>query len=173
MTQLGIDLSVPRASAVSFLNSLYVELIIESLYMRRRAESAASGIDFYYRENQRQHQRLLDLARKADEIADYYKWVAAYSGIAMFFYRFFKPVAELEELHRREAELFRQRAKRPKGIIKVAREIGVGTGTMQRIKDEMHRPFVAAARGNIADRPWLRIGRTAHGEGHFGSAYFT
>src|SRR6516165_2903225 len=28
------------------------------------------------------------------------------------------------------------------GIIKVAREVGVGNGTVQRIADEMHRPFV-------------------------------
>ena len=32
-----------------------------------------------------------------------------------------------------------------KGILKVAREFGVGTGTVQRIKDEMSRPFDAAA----------------------------
>ena len=30
------------------------------------------------------------------------------------------------------------------GIIKVAREVGVGNGTEQRTADEMHRPFVAA-----------------------------
>jgi DNA invertase Pin-like site-specific DNA recombinase len=32
-----------------------------------------------------------------------------------------------------------------KGILKVARELGVGTGTVQRIKAEMDGPFVAAA----------------------------
>jgi DNA invertase Pin-like site-specific DNA recombinase len=32
-----------------------------------------------------------------------------------------------------------------KGILKVAREVGVGTGTVQRIKDEMSGPFDAAA----------------------------
>jgi hypothetical protein len=48
------------------------------------------------RENQRQHQGLLDLAKKADDIADYYKWADGYSGIAMFFYRFLKPVAKLD-----------------------------------------------------------------------------
>jgi DNA invertase Pin-like site-specific DNA recombinase len=32
-----------------------------------------------------------------------------------------------------------------KGILKVAREIGVGTGTVQRIKQEMTGPFVGAA----------------------------
>jgi DNA invertase Pin-like site-specific DNA recombinase len=32
-----------------------------------------------------------------------------------------------------------------KGILKVARECGVGTGTVQRIKDEMSGPFDAAA----------------------------
>ena len=31
-----------------------------------------------------------------------------------------------------------------KGILKVARECGVGTGTVQRIKDEMSGPFDAA-----------------------------
>jgi DNA invertase Pin-like site-specific DNA recombinase len=31
------------------------------------------------------------------------------------------------------------------GIIKVAREVGVGNGTVQRIADEMPRPFDAAA----------------------------
>jgi DNA invertase Pin-like site-specific DNA recombinase len=32
-----------------------------------------------------------------------------------------------------------------KGIIKVAREVGVGTGTVQRIAQEMGRPFAVAA----------------------------
>jgi DNA invertase Pin-like site-specific DNA recombinase len=31
-----------------------------------------------------------------------------------------------------------------KGMRKIARELGVGTGTVQRIAEEMHRPFVAA-----------------------------
>jgi DNA invertase Pin-like site-specific DNA recombinase len=31
------------------------------------------------------------------------------------------------------------------GILEVAREVGVGTGTVQRIAQEMHRPFVAVA----------------------------
>jgi len=32
-----------------------------------------------------------------------------------------------------------------KGILKVARELGVGTGTVQRVAQEMGRPFDAAA----------------------------
>jgi hypothetical protein len=32
-----------------------------------------------------------------------------------------------------------------KGIIKVAREVGVGTGTVQRVAREMPHPFEAAA----------------------------
>jgi DNA invertase Pin-like site-specific DNA recombinase len=32
-----------------------------------------------------------------------------------------------------------------KGIIKVAKEVGVGGGTIQRIAQEMHLPFIAAA----------------------------
>ena len=30
------------------------------------------------------------------------------------------------------------------GITKIAREVGVGNGTVQRIADQMHRPFVAS-----------------------------
>jgi hypothetical protein len=32
-----------------------------------------------------------------------------------------------------------------KGILRVAREVGVGTGTVQRVRDEMKGPFDAAA----------------------------
>ena len=32
-----------------------------------------------------------------------------------------------------------------KGMRKIARELGVGTGTVQRIRLEMERPFVGAA----------------------------
>ena len=32
-----------------------------------------------------------------------------------------------------------------KGILKVARELGVGSGTVQRIRQEMKDPFVDAA----------------------------
>ncbi len=95
------------------MNSFYVDLIKECLFMRGRAESVASGIDFNFRENQRRHRQLLDLAKKAEDLADYYKWAEEYSGVAMFFYRFLRPVRELEELHRREAEVLRQRASRP------------------------------------------------------------
>lgn len=104
-------------------NSLYTDFIREILYFRRRAESAASGTDFDLRHNQRLHQWQLELAQKADDLADYYKWAEQYSGIAMFFYQFLQPVCELEELHRREAALFRQRARRqPKSTIRITRQ---------------------------------------------------
>jgi DNA invertase Pin-like site-specific DNA recombinase len=32
-----------------------------------------------------------------------------------------------------------------KGVRKIARECGVGTGTVQRVKQEMERPFVGVA----------------------------
>jgi hypothetical protein len=105
------------------MKSFYFGLVKECLYMRGRAESVASGIDFDLRHNQRLHQRQLELAKKADDLADYYKWAEKYSGIAMFFYRFLRPVSELEELHRREATLFRQRASRPpKPGVRVSRQ---------------------------------------------------
>jgi DNA invertase Pin-like site-specific DNA recombinase len=45
-----------------------------------------------------------------------------------------------EKVERRIQEQLRA----AKGINKVAREVGVGTGTVQRIAQEMHRPFAAA-----------------------------
>jgi hypothetical protein len=105
------------------MNSFYLDLVKETLYMRGRAESVASGIDFDLRHNQRLHQWQLELAEKAEDLADYYKWAEDYSGIAMFFYRFLRPVGELEELHRREAALFRQRTRRPpKPSVRVSRQ---------------------------------------------------
>jgi hypothetical protein len=101
----------------------YQDLIDETLYMRRKAESAASGIDFDLRHNQSLHQRQVELAKKADDLADFYKWAEGYSGVAMFFQRFLRPVNELEELHRREAALFRERTRRkPKQTVRISRQ---------------------------------------------------
>jgi hypothetical protein len=105
------------------MKSFYFGLVKECLYMRVRAEGVASGLDFDLRHNQRLHQWQLELAKNADDLADYYKWAEEYSGIAMFFYRFLRPVAELEDLHRREAALFRQRTSRPpKPGVRVSRQ---------------------------------------------------
>ncbi len=93
--------------------SAYLSIIKQALSMRQSAERAQSGIDFDLRERQQYYQRHLDLAKKAEDLADYFRWAAGYSGIVAFFDRFFKPVSELEELHRKEAEFLRRRAGRP------------------------------------------------------------
>jgi hypothetical protein len=95
------------------LDGVYESIIREALYMRGRAEGIRSGIDFVLRERQQQYQRHLDLAQKAEDLAEYYKWARSYSGIADFFTRFLQPVSDLEALHRKQAELLRQRAGRP------------------------------------------------------------
>jgi hypothetical protein len=105
------------------MNSFYLDLVKEALYMRGRAGGVASGIDFDLRRNQRFHEWQLELAKKADDLADFYKWAEQYSGIAMFFYRFLRPIGELEQLHRGEAALFRQRTSRPpKPSVRVSRQ---------------------------------------------------
>jgi hypothetical protein len=114
--------SAARERSLLPMHSFYFGLVKEGLYMRGRAESAATGIDFDLRHNQRLHQWQLELAKKADDLADYYKWAEEYSGIAMFFYRFLRPVAELEDLHRREAALFRQRNRTPKPGVRASRQ---------------------------------------------------
>jgi hypothetical protein len=93
--------------------STYLSIIKEALSIRQYAESAQSGINFVLRERQQYHQRHLDLAKNAEDLADYYRWAAGYSGIVAFFSRFFRPVDELEDFHRKEAEILRRRAGRP------------------------------------------------------------
>lgn len=101
----------------------YRDLIGETLFMRQKAESAASGIDFDLRHNQRFHEWQVELAKKADDLADFYKLAEDYSGIAMFFSRFLQPVTDLEQLHRREAAIFRQRTRRPpKPTVRISRQ---------------------------------------------------
>ena len=104
-------------------DSMYETIVREALFMRAIAESAQSGIDFNLRERQQHHERHLDLAKKSDELADYYRWAARYSGIANFFSRFLKPVGELEDFHRKEAEILRRRAgRRPKSSLRIRRQ---------------------------------------------------
>jgi hypothetical protein len=63
------------------------------------------------------------LAKKAEDLADYFRWAAGYSGIADFFGRSFRPVGELEEFHRKEAEILRRRAGRPpKSSVRISRQ---------------------------------------------------
>jgi hypothetical protein len=103
--------------------AFYDELVGETLFMRQKAESAASGIDFDLRHNQRFHEWQVELAKKADDLADFYKWAEDYSGIATFFDRFLQPVTELQQLHRREAAIFRQRTRRfPRRTVRTSRQ---------------------------------------------------
>jgi len=93
------------------------------LFVRNYAESVRSGIDPDLRERQQQHWRHLELAKKAEELADYFEWTEQYSGIANFYMRFLRPVGELQELHRKEAELLRQRAGRvPVSVVRISRQ---------------------------------------------------
>jgi hypothetical protein len=102
-----------RARGLLPPKTIYEGIIWEALQMRRHAESVRSGIDFDLRERQQQRKRQLELAQKAEDLADYYKWAEKFSGIADFFDRFLSPVAELQALHRKEAQLLRQLAGRP------------------------------------------------------------
>jgi hypothetical protein len=68
---------------------------------------------------------LLELADKADDLAKYYAEAEKFDGIAMFFARFLKPVAELRNWHEQEAVLLRQRAGRePKPTTFISRQSG-------------------------------------------------
>jgi hypothetical protein len=58
-----------------------LSIIKEALFMRQCAERAQSGMDFDLRERQQYHQRHLDLAKKAEDLADYFRWLGGQRDI--------------------------------------------------------------------------------------------
>ena len=120
----GADLRLlPRTRGMLPRGSTYLSIVKEALFMRQCAQRAQSGIDFDLRERQQYRQRHLDLAEKAEDLADYFRWAAGFSGIADFFSRFFKPVGELEDFHRKEVKILQQRAGRPpKSSLRISRQ---------------------------------------------------
>jgi hypothetical protein len=104
-------------------DSLYSTVIWYALHVRRLAEGMKFGDDPYLREDQARRARHLALAEKAEDLGRYYEEAEKYSGVAMFWQRFLKPVQQLRELHEREAQLLRQRAGRePQPMIQISRQ---------------------------------------------------
>jgi hypothetical protein len=96
-----------------------------SLMTRRIAEDAGRAKDPILQERKQQRDLLLTLAENADALAKYFTDVEKFSGIAMFFARFLRPVAELQDFHRKEAALLRQRAgKEPTPTTFISRQRG-------------------------------------------------
>jgi hypothetical protein len=151
--------------------SLHSTVIWYAIWARRFAKSAKVGDDPLFRERKNQRVELLALAEKAEDLARYFHEVEKYSGISMFFQRFFvlpvmpeqeavprvEPpflrVRQLQELHLLEAQLLRQRARRaPKPTTFISREkakrhitafIHLMTDYMDEICGKQHRPAVA------------------------------
>jgi hypothetical protein len=93
-----------------FPEPIHETIIREALFARGIAEGVKAGNDPFFQERQRQRSELFALAEKADDLAKYFESVERYSGIAMFFYRFFLPVRSLRMFHEYESRLLRQRA---------------------------------------------------------------
>lgn len=121
--------------------SLHPDLIWYAISAWHIAQSVKGGDDPLFRERQNQCAELLALAEKADDLARYFRKVEKYSGIAEFFQRFLvlpvtpeqnavpriEPpllrVQQMRELHQREAQLLRQRARRaPKPTTFISRK---------------------------------------------------
>lgn len=92
--------------------SAHETVIRDSLTARQIAERVNLGDDPVLQEKKQQRDLLLALADKAEALAKYYAQAEKFSGIAMFYQRFLKPVSELQDLHKQEANLLRQRAGR-------------------------------------------------------------
>ena len=104
-------------------DSLYSTVIGYALHVRRLAEGMKFGGDPYLREKQARRARHLALAEKAEDLARYFEDAEKYSGVAMFWQRFLKPVEQLRELHERAAQLLRQLAGRePQPMIQISRQ---------------------------------------------------
>jgi hypothetical protein len=104
-------------------DSLYSTVIWYALHVRRLAEGMKFGDDPYLQERRAWRAKRLELAQKAEDLARYYQEAENFSGVAMFWQRFLKPVQQLRELHEREAQLLRQRAGRePQPMIQISRQ---------------------------------------------------
>ncbi len=159
--------------------NLDLQLIWYVLEAKGIATSVKTGVDLIFLEEQQSRAKLLELADKADDLAQYFKDIEKYPGIAMFFQLNLKlpvtpeqeavyrveeghlRVRQLQALHRDEARLLRQRAGRePKQRTFVSREkrnrevnafIHSMTVYMKDFCGQPHRPAVAMLT-NIAFR---------------------
>ena len=104
-------------------DSLYSTVIWHALHVRRLAEGMKFGDDPYLRENQARRATHLALAEKADDLGRYFEKAEKYSGVAIFWQQFLKPLEQLRELHEREAQLLRRLAGRePQPMIQISRQ---------------------------------------------------
>jgi hypothetical protein len=100
-------------------------IIAYALHARQFAEAAKSGDDPIRQHNLQRRDQLLELAKKADELAEHFREVERYSGDAMFFQRWFLPVRSLSMFHEYEAKLLRQHAGRePQPTAFISRQRG-------------------------------------------------
>jgi hypothetical protein len=160
-----------RAHGVWPHETMYSAVIHYAILARRYAESVRGGVDPFFREREIERTELLALAKKADDLARYFRTVEKYSGIAMFFQRFMdlpvmpeqeavpriEPpllrVQQLQKIHQREAQLLRQRAQRePKPTTFVSKKkakrhiiafIYLMTDYMDELCGKQHRRAVA------------------------------
>jgi len=110
---------------------------------RRIAEAASRGVDPTRRERQQQRDELLALTKKSEELAAYFRSVEQYSGIAMFYQRFFLPVRSLWMLHEYEAKLLRQQASRePPPTTFISRQTGGGKTKRKRARSREYNAFI-------------------------------
>lgn len=130
-----------RARGVWPRRAIYRTIIRYALAARRIAEAVTLGEDPILREKRQQRVELLALAEKADDLASYYQAAEHYSGIAMFFQRFLKPVEQLRELHQQEARLLRRRAgKEPEPTTFISRQSG---GKNRRAHSRKYKAFMS------------------------------
>jgi hypothetical protein len=119
------------------------DIISYALHARQIAEAASHGDDLLRRVRQQQRGELLALAKKSEDLAAYFRSVEQYSGIAMFYQRFFLPARSLWMLHEYAAKLLRQRASRePPPTTFLSRQTGGGKTRRKRARSRMYNAFI-------------------------------
>jgi hypothetical protein len=113
------------AADSSFLpvTEFWVSIIRETFFWRDYVEGVASGVDLQFRKKQQARERVLQLAKYSDDLADHFQNEQKYSGIVDSYKRLFRPLDELEDFNRKQATFLRQRAGRPpQSIVRVSRQ---------------------------------------------------
>jgi hypothetical protein len=103
----------------------HLSLIWYALRAWRFAEDARSGIDPLHAERQKRHERLLDLAKSADVLTEFWREAEAMSAALLPWPPFpvrFDLVLLLQTINERQARLLRQMAGTPPPIAPISRQ---------------------------------------------------
>ena len=103
----------------------HLSLIFDALRARRIAEDAGSGVDPLQAERQKRHEKLLDLAKSADVLAEFWREAEAMSAALLPWPPFpvpFELVLQFQKINQDQAERLRRLAGTPPPATLISRQ---------------------------------------------------